>query len=188
MSGDKKQADLTKQKREQSQAMIIEKLTAEQVQARDRENYQITSLADEIRADQLCALLLKQFHLALLEKIKLDPLEAGSLAAGADYFLRDYLISNQLANIFDATAETVRRFAASWYILNNLEPNLTELRSLLKGVEAFYNYCAENDLIDRVQAAEIATACYDFAYYQERIESFFAITGDGYRTWEEDGP
>ena len=151
-----------------------------------RDNYSIYTLEDEIRADQLCSLLLKQFHRFLLEHHGLEPIQAGTFALGADYFLRDFVISNQRANIFDITAVSIRQFAGHWYIVSNLEPNLAELGNLLKGTEAFFSYCAELQLIDPEQMTAVAEACQDLDYYRGRIESFLDITGDGYIAWEKD--
>jgi len=165
--------------------MAPDETISEQDQFLLRDNYTIDSLADEIRADQLCSALLKQFHRDLLENSRLEPLEAGSLASGADYFLRDFMISHLRSNIFSCRANAIRRFAGHWYIISNLEPNLAELSSLLKGTESFYQFCAAQKLIEDPQVAEIAAACQDLPYYQQRIESFHAITGDGFNAWEK---
>lgn len=154
----------------------------------DKNSYTITTLEDEVRVDQQCSALLKSFHRSLLEEQKLEPLEAGSLAAGADYFLRDFVIDNQRRNIFDVTAGSIRTFAGHWYITSNLEPNLAELTAMLKGAESFYNYCAHNGLIADETAGEIRVACNDFSYYAKRIETFLELTGDGFIAWEKDAP
>lgn len=159
-----------------------------QLQARQKENYTINDLADEIRADQLCTTLLKQFHHNLLEERHVEPLEAGTLASGADYFLRDFMIGQQRANIFSGTAAAIRRFGGHWYIVSNLEPNLPELAKLLQGAAAFYQYCADQGLIEPERATAIAAACNDLDYYQRRIESFLDISGDGFSAWKKDAP
>ncbi len=149
----------------------------------NKNNYQADSLDDEIRADQFCRNLLQIFHQHLLKEQNLEALEAGSLAAGADYFLRDFMISNQRKNIFDCSATLVRRFAGHWYIISNLEPNMAELMPILKGTERFYHYCLNNKMMAAETAEEIRRVCSDYDYYQQRIESFHNITGDGYSDW-----
>jgi hypothetical protein len=168
--------------------MMPENATPDQLQAQQKDHYSISCLDDEIRADRLCSLLLKQFHRFQLEECHLDPLEAGSLAAGADYFLRDYMISNQQANIFSTSAGAIRQFAGYWYIISNLEPNMSELINLLKGTAAFFQFCAEKRLIENHQAEAIGLACRDLDHYRRRIESFHEISGGGYSAWEKNAP
>ncbi len=149
-------------------------------------NYQISSLEDEVRADQLCRELLKTFHQHLQQED--EPLIAGSKAAGADYFLRDFMIDNQRANIFSLSAARVRAFAGNWYIISTLEANMTELKDILAGIESFARYCALNSLLAEDNCAEIAAACNDIDYYQQRIESFQNLVDDGYHAWERACP
>ncbi len=154
----------------------------------DKASYSIASLEDEIRVDQRCSAFLKSFHRFLLEEQQLDPLEAGSLAAGADYFLRDFVIDNRRLNIFSVTADLVRSFGGHWYITSNLEPNLAELTAMLMGAESFYRYCSAKNLIDSETAEKISVACHDFDYYTLRIDSFLDLTGDGFIAWAKDCP
>jgi len=168
--------------------MSSEKIRTEQHAALQRDNYTINSLDDEISADKLCCQLLQQFHQFLLKEARLQPLEAAALASGADYFLRDFVISNRRANIFSTSGDTVRRFGGHWYILNNLEPNLTELKNLLMGIKAFSHFCASLQLVEDQQAAAVDLACQDLDFYRQRIESFLDLTGDGFIAWETNFP
>jgi hypothetical protein len=154
----------------------------------DKKNYQIDGLESEISADRLCAALLKAFHQHLLRKGKMEPLEAGSHAAGADYFLREFMIGKRRDNIFNGSAELVRQFAGHWYIISNLEPNISELSKMLKGTASFYQYCAEYQLIDAINAEQIRAACNQAEFYQQRIEDFHNISGAGINTWEQACP
>lgn len=154
----------------------------------DRQNYLIDSLETEIRADRHTQQLLKQFHRWLLESKSLEPLTAGLLAGGADYFLRDFLIGAQRRNIFEARAEQLRQFGGNWYIISNLEPNLAELAPMLDGAAHFYHYCAEKNLYPVEEAEQMATLAADRAYYQSRIDSFHQLEGNGYKTWDQECP
>ncbi|SHJ58686.1 hypothetical protein SAMN02745165_02729 [Malonomonas rubra DSM 5091] len=154
----------------------------------DKNNYQISDLDSEIRVDRLCSELLKAFHQYLLQELKLEPIDAGSQAAGADYFLREFLIGSRQENIFDCTAKRARQFGGHWYIIRNLEPNMEELTTLLSGTAGFYQYCAHNKLISEKDAREITRTCADLDYYRQRIEDFHAIVGDGFASWEKACP
>lgn len=149
-----------------------------------RENFDIRDLQDEIRADQLCRRLLEIFYLDLVEERGLPPEEASALAYGADYFLREFLIPDRQENIFALRAGRVRQFAGNWYIVRNLEPNMTELERILRGVDAFYDYCLRVGKISAEQAGAIRRECGELSYYGGRIESFWAIEKDGYFTWD----
>lgn len=146
-------------------------------------NYEARDLADEVRVDRNCAELLKVFRDDLIER-GLPPIEAGELARGADYFLRDFVIDDRRRNLFHIGPREVRQFAGTWYIVRALEPNLKELSALLRGVAAFYAFAARNGAIAQETAEAIAGVCADEVYYAERIESFWAINGDGYDLWE----
>jgi len=154
----------------------------------DPETYTIETLDDEIKADTNCKLLLQNFHQYLLNNKDITPLEAGSMAGGADYYLRDYMIDNRRKNIFSISVDLIHGFAGNWYISNTLEPNMTELKSILIGIKNFYDYCAAKELITPTTTIQIAQACTQFDFYQQRIESFNDLTGDGYVDWNKACP
>lgn len=151
------------------------------------EHFNITCLDDEIRVDALCGRLLQAFCHDLVAAGE-EPLRAGQLARGADYFLRDFIIADRRDNLFRIDALRVRQFAGNWYIVRNLEPNIAELREMLAGVEAFYRYCADHSKISKVNAEAIASACHQLDYYAERIETFWTIQGDGFSAWDRACP
>ena len=152
------------------------------------ESYSITCLDDEIRADRNCQELLQVFLKFLLENQKLEPLVAGSHAKGADYFIRDYMIDKCRENIFAITPEKINGFAGNWYIVNTLEPNMEELRSLLDGIQMFYMFCDKHELLMDVDIISIDSACSDYSYFQGRIESFHNLQDDGYHQWNNNCP
>jgi len=142
------------------------------------------SLADELRVDGRCRELLQRFHQWLLTQRQLPSVEAGALAAGTDYLLRDFLLDHCRENVLDLSARRLRQFGGTWYILKNLEPNLPELRRSLQGAAHFAVFAQELGLMTATAAAEIAEAAADEAWYASRIDSFHAITDDGYPAWE----
>ena len=152
------------------------------------DDFTITDLQDEIRVDGLCQKLLKHFHRHLLATAEFNPLEAGSLAKGADYFLRDFVIDSLRGNIFAVTAFQVRGFAGNWYIHRTLEPNLKELESILRGVVLLYRFCATNGWINPSVSDEIGSVCTDLDYFQHRIDSFHDLAGDDYPNWCKECP
>jgi hypothetical protein len=149
-----------------------------------KRNFDIADLQDEVRVDELCGRLLRFFCRHLTEQEGLAPVAAGSLAQGADYFLREFVIPDRRENIFALRPGRVRQFAGTWYIIRNLEPNMAELAGILDGVAAFYRYAQDKGKVDGELAARVTEECRDLPYYNRRIESFWAITGDGYFAWD----
>lgn len=162
-----------------SEQMTNETLTIE------KEDFRVETIDDEIRVDELCSRLLRQFHRDLLKK-EVTPLEAGRFAHGADYFIRDFVVSIKQLNIFDEAPGIVRQFAGNWYIVNTLDPDINVLRDYLAGIKAFYRYLRDADLISGRYYAEIEKECDDTAFYEYRIDTFWNITGDGYLIWERE--
>jgi len=145
--------------------------------------YDVRTLDDEIRIDGYCEALLKECYQLLVDAYELSPEAASKLCYGAGYFLREYLIPEQQSNLFDVDPQQIRQFAGNWYIIKNIEPNLSELTTILEGVTAFYQYCLDRELIAPALLETVRAACADLAYYQERIASFWAIEKDGYQQW-----
>jgi hypothetical protein len=158
------------------------------LQGLNQEAFAIVDLQDEIRVDRLCHDLLRHFNQTLTQTSGFSPIQAGVLCQGADYFLREFLVADRRVNLFTINAERIRQFAGHWYIVRTAEPNLTELQAILAGTAAFYDFLARQDLFPAAVAAEIAIACEDVAYYQKRIDDFWAIEGDGYERWCRDCP
>ena len=149
-----------------------------------RGRFDVGDLADEVRIDQLCHDLLQIFCRDLIERRGVAPEEASSAAYGASYFLCEFVIPDRRVNIFAVTDAQVRQFAGNWYIVRNLEPNLAELGGMLAGIFAFYAFCARIGRVPAQEAEAIARACGELDFYRQRIESFWAIEGDGYAAWE----
>ncbi len=150
-------------------------------------DFDVADWQDESRVDKLCQEVLRQFHRNLLDEQKCEPLEAGSLARGADYFLREFIIGDRQNNIFEIDPIRVRQFAGNWYIIKNMEPNMEELTDLLYGIDAFYNWATDSTLYNSQQQKDLNDYCQEFDSYRERIESFWAIT-DNYTEWDSEIP
>ncbi|HEY6872402.1 MAG TPA: hypothetical protein VI298_06725 [Geobacteraceae bacterium] len=151
----------------------------------DKDDFRLGSLEDELRVDGLCQKLLMRFYFQLLED-GLPPDQATLLANSADYFIRDFVVAIKERNIFDERPGLVRQFAGNWYIVNTLEPNDAELSRHLEGIRAFYRFLRARGLISAEYLGLIERECDDRDYYAGRIDSFWAITGDGYLAWERE--
>ncbi len=151
----------------------------------DKRDYVPTTLDDEVRVDKLVSDLLHRFY----EEIQLtgmSPEQATALAGAADYFTRDFVVSIKQRSIFDERAGIVRQFAGNWYIVNTMEPLISEIEGYLAGVREFYRFLYGHQLISLKFLQAIEAECSELDYYAGRIESFWDIVGDGYLIWEKE--
>lgn len=151
----------------------------------DKREFVPATLDDELRVDKLCKDLLHRFYNESLEA-GLPPEEATALASGADYFVRDFVVSIKSRSIFDERPGLVRQFAGNWYIVNTMEPVIGEIDGFLAGIKAFYRFLHGHQLISLKFLQSVEAECAERAYYESRIESFWDIVGDGYLTWEKE--
>lgn len=150
---------------------------------RNRASFTIDSLEQEIKVDKNCQALLRHYHQYLLKNLTKSPVKAGSCARGADFFLRDFAIDRCRVNILDILPEHIDGFAGQWYITNTLEANARELQNLLEGIHLFYQFCFHHQLITQTSYDLIAERCSRIDFFVARIDSFNALTDDGYKTW-----
>ena len=150
----------------------------------NKKDFDQETLEDSLRVDSLCQDLLRRFYDTLLEE-GMPPEEATSMASGADYYIRDFVVDNRVLNIFDERPGLVRQFAGNWYIVNTIEPDIAQLGRHLAGVLSFYRYLHNRKLISASFLRRVEQECGDLPFYESRIESFWAIKGDGYVAWEK---
>lgn len=150
------------------------------------DEFDIVTLDDEIRVETRCSELLKTFFRELQETAEIEAQEASTMAYSVNYFLSDFVISDRKLNPFKINAKTVKQFGGHWYIVKTLEPNMKELALLLAGVDAFYKYCSEVEVLSHSTYTEIHGACSDLDFFKNRIESFWDIKGDGYNAWKNE--
>ncbi|RII27725.1 MAG: hypothetical protein CXR31_05715 [Geobacter sp.] len=150
----------------------------------NKKDFDQETLEDSLRVDSLCQDLLRRFYDALLDG-GMSPEEATSMASGADYYIRDFVVDNRVLNIFDERPGLVRQFAGNWYIVNTIEPDIAQLGRYLAGILSFYRYLHNLKLISSSFLRRAEQECGDLPFYESRIESFWAIKGDGYVAWEK---
>ena len=150
-------------------------------------DFAIVTIDDEVRVDGLCRDLLLSFYEELQGEGG-DPETASELARSADYFVRDFVVGFKQWHLFDESRSPVRPFAATWYIVNTLEPTSAELARHLAGIRAFYRFLAHHGLITASFLEQVEAECDAHPFYEERIRSFWEIAGDGYYEWERACP
>lgn len=153
----------------------------------EHDDFELVTLEDEIRVDERCQSLLKSFYLHL-QGTGYELQQASGLAFCADYYLRDYLLDFARQNVVRPQPGIVRRFAASWFITHTLDPEVIVLERHLEAIRLFYRFLHAQHLVSADELAVIEAEAGQSAYYQQRIESFLAISGDGYCAWEAECP
>lgn len=148
-------------------------------------DFDFTTLEDELRVDQHCRLLLKHFYDWLLERGD-TPERASALAYCVDYYLRDYLMDALRGNVLRCKPGLVRCFGGTWYITRTIDPEIALLEQHLDGILAYYGYLLEAGLITAQEMAMVEAECSDRDWYRCRIDAFLNLQGDGYEPWEQE--
>lgn len=153
----------------------------------EHDDFDFSDMEEELRVDERCQALLQRFYLHL-HTTGLEVQQASDLAFCADYYVRDYLLDFARQNVVRPQPDIVRRFAATWFITHTLDPEMTVLERHLEAIRQFYRFLHSQHLISAEELAMIEDEAGQEAYYRQRIESFLAITGDGYIAWEAECP
>jgi len=153
----------------------------------EHDDFDFTSMEDELLVDGRCQTLLKHFyqHLQLHGR---PPQQASDLAYCVDFYLRDYVLDFSRQNVMRPQPGIIRKFAANWYITHTLDPETTLLERHLEGVREFYGFLHARHFISRDELTWLEDEASQSEYYRQRIEKFLAIYGDGYVAWEAECP
>jgi len=153
----------------------------------EHDDFILGSIEEEIRVDASCQALLEQFYQHLL-KIGYNLELASDLAFCADYYLRDYLVDFARQNVVRPQPGIVRCFAATWYITRTLDPDFVVLERYLEGIRRFYRFLNNKHLVSKEELTFIEDEIGQTDYYRHRIETFLAVSGDGYTDWLAECP
>jgi hypothetical protein len=150
----------------------------------DHEDFDFETLEEELKADEQCQKLLQQFYI-WLQQHDLTPAYASQLAYSADYYLRDYVLDFLQRNALRPQPGQVRYFAANWYITHTLEPEIKLLEQHLTAITYLYRYLYDLKLISCGLLQQIEQETAELPGYQERIDLFLALSGEGYESWDK---
>jgi len=153
----------------------------------EHDDFDFTTMDEELRVDERCQTLLKHFYQDLQLHGRL-PQQASDLAYSVDFYLRDYVIDFCRQNVVRPQPGVVRRFAGNWYITHTLDPEAALLERSLEGIREFYRFLHKRHFISVEELAWLEDEASQTEFYQQRIETFLAIYGDGYVTWEAECP
>ena len=151
----------------------------------DHEDFDFETLEEELKADQQCRRLLQQFFVWLQQQ-ELTPEQASELAYSADYYLRDYLLDFLRCNLLRPQPEQVRAFAGNWYITRTMEPEYGVLCRHLTAITHLCRFLYELGLISCEELQQMEQEAADHDYYRQRVERFLALTGDGFKEWDQE--
>lgn len=149
----------------------------------EHEDFDFTTTEDELRVDERCQALLYNFFQDLQAR-GLTPEQASDLSYSADFYLRDYLLDFCRLNVVTPEPGLIKKFAATWFIKTTLDPEMAVLERHLVAIRELYRFMHRQHFITREMLLFLETETENLEYYRQRIESFNAITGDGYAAWE----
>lgn len=147
------------------------------------EDFDFSTIEEELLVDGNCSDLLKQFHDQLLEQ-GVDPHRASELAFCVDYYLRDYLMDALCRNVLLYTPGLVRCFAGTWYITRTFEPEQEMIERHLEGILLWYRFLEQVGLLSRSVLQQIEQECVDREWYAARLDGFLNLAEYGYKDWE----
>ena len=151
------------------------------------DDFDFATIEEELRVDERCQSLLTCFY-RQLQNNGHSPEVASSLTYGADYYLRHYLLDFARQNIVRPKPGIVCYFASSWFITHTLDPEMSVLDQYLEAVQEFYRFLHRQHFISADELAVIEEEASRTDYYQQRIERFLAIVGDGFFGWDAECP
>jgi hypothetical protein len=149
----------------------------------EHNDFDFTTLEDELQVDERCQSLLKQFY-QFMQLNGRTPQQASDLAFCVDFYLRDYVLDFCRQNVVRPQPGIIRKFAANWYITHTLDPEVVLLERNLEGITEFYRFLHGQHFICREELSWLENEAAQTDYYRQRIESFLAIYGEGYTAWE----
>lgn len=147
------------------------------------EDFDFVTLEEELQVDRHCQGVLQVFY-QWLQQEGLGEEQASRLAYSADYYVRDYLIDFLRANLLRPEAGIVRYFAGNWYITRTMEPDMVVLSRHLDGISWLYRYLSGRLQLSPGLLQQLEQEAADTDFYRGRIESFNALSGDGFTEWD----
>jgi hypothetical protein len=153
----------------------------------EHDDFDFTTMEEELRVDERCQTLLKHFYQDL--QLHGRPAQqASDLAYCVDFYLRDYVIDFCCQNVVRPLPGIIRRFAGNWYITHTLDPEVALLERSLEGIREFYRFLHSRHFISGEELDWLEEEASQTEFYCQRIETFLAIYGDGYVAWEAECP
>jgi len=165
-------------------------MTVEQVQPElqfEHDDFDFVTLDEELHVDQRCQQILKHYYLFLQQR-GMTAQDASEMAFSADLYLRDYLLDFARQNVVRPQTGIIRKFAGSWFITHTLDPEVTLLKRHLAAIAELYRFLHSRHLISADELAFLEAEAGQIDFYQQRIDSFLQIAGDGFSEWDSDCP
>lgn len=153
----------------------------------EHDDFDFDNIDEELVVDERCQEILKRFYLYLQQQ-GMPVEEASEMAFSADLYLRDYLIDFGEQNIVRPVPGTITVFAGSWFITHTLDPEYAMLERHLKAIIALYKYLHLQHLISAEELKFLMHEAAQNDFYQQRIDSFLSLTGEGFAEWDAKSP
>lgn len=112
---------------------------------------------------------------------------AGKRAEMAAYFIMDYLfVYDDALSILEVSGDTIRMFLGNWYIRKFMNPRMSEIKSFLRAISDLFTFIRNEGFITDEDLKEIKDVCKDTAWFEMRLETYFAAEGDEFYEWRRE--
>ena len=153
----------------------------------EQDDFEFDTIDEELLVDERCQQILKQFYL-FLQQQGMSAERASELAFSADLYLRDYLIDFGRYNIVRPRPGIITAFAGSWFITHTLDPESAVLERHLTALYQLYGFMHRQHLISAEELSFLLNEAAQLEYYNQRIDSFLNLSGDGFVAWDAGCP
>ena len=101
------------------------------------------------------------------------------------FYVMNYLfLYEDVENILEASADTIRTFLGNWYIRKFLNPNMSEIKSFLRSILDFYKFLLKEDVASEADLEEMEGVCKDVPWFEMRLRTYFeADDDDEFHEW-----
>ena len=100
------------------------------------------------------------------------------------FYVMNYLfVYEDVENILEASADTIRTFLGNWYIRKFWDPNMPEIKSFLRAILDFYKFLVKEGLASEASLEEMEEVCKDVPWFEMRLRTYFAADGDEFHEW-----
>ena len=100
------------------------------------------------------------------------------------FYVMNYLfVYEDVENILEASADTIRTFLGNWYIRKFWDPNMPEIKSFLRDILDFYKFLVKEDLASEADLEEMEGVCKDVPWFEMRLRTYFTTDDDEFHEW-----
>ncbi len=100
------------------------------------------------------------------------------------YFVMNYFfVYEDVLSVLETDDTTIRKFLGNWYIRENENPTLMEIKEILTALLDFFEFVLVTDFITAEQFEAIELVCNDKAWFENRLKTYKTTDTKGLQKW-----